>query len=176
MMFALHCLFFCLQHAVALDLVPLDPLDVKSTNQKLRSASRTSATDWTVLQDETVPIHVDDGLTFSRDIQKLDASFELHLEQGYCRSHDKYGDNNCHYNWGGVILGNYTVVLPQLIDEGDTMMGDFRVRRDNVHEIYLISVFSYHSLLSVCFSRLMGSCHISSRAIFVGSLACSRFP
>lgn len=121
-------------------MVSLDPLDVKNTNQNLRSASYThsSASDWTVLQlqDETIPFHVDDGLTFSRDIHKLDASFKLNLEEGYCKSHDKYGDNNCHYKWGDAILGNYTVVLPQLIDEGDTMMGDFRVRCDSGYGPY----------------------------------------
>lgn len=148
--FAVHCLFFSLQHALVLGVVPVDPSDVKNTRtstsitnqaqKKLRLASTsqysslslsTSASHWTVGDEEESlsfpPIHVDDGLTFTRSIQKLDASFQLHLQEGHCKSHDKYGDNNCHYDWGDEVIGNYTVVSPQLIHEGDTMTGDFRV-------------------------------------------------
>jgi hypothetical protein len=164
---AVHCLFLSLQYALVLGVVPLDSSDVKSTSistnqaqKKLRLASHSSHlsgadvyADWTVVakEDESgnfPPIHVDDGLTFTRSIQKLDASFQLHLQEGHCKSHDKYGDNNCHYDWGDDVVGNYTVVSPQLIDEGDSMMGDFRVRCDNAFGMY-ISVFSRRLSLSL---------------------------
>jgi hypothetical protein len=135
LLLALPCLLLSLQHALVSGSVhvSLDSLNVKNTKQaprNLRLASHSPAADWTVavVGDESFPpIHVDDGLTFTRTIQKLDASFKLNLEEGHCKSHDKYGDNNCHFEWGDNVLGNYTVVSPQLITAGDTMTGDFRV-------------------------------------------------
>jgi hypothetical protein len=74
------------------------------------------------------PSPVEDGLTFSRNIKHLNASFHLELEGNHCLSHDKYGANICHYDWGDDVLGNYTVKTPRMIQHGDTMSGSFHVR------------------------------------------------
>jgi len=71
---------------------------------------------------------VQDGVTFTRTIKHLNATFELNLEDGHCATHDKYGDNNCHYDWGEQVLGNYSVQSPHVIEHGDYMTGSFRVR------------------------------------------------
>lgn len=72
---------------------------------------------------------IQEGVTFSRTIQHLNASFELQLDKNHCQSHDKFGDNHCHYNWGEQVLGNYTVTFPQAIQQGDYMTGTFHVRK-----------------------------------------------
>jgi len=37
--------------------------------------------------------------------------------------HDKYGDNQCHFDWGETISGRATVKLSDPIVEGDFMVG-----------------------------------------------------
>ena len=81
-------------------------------------------------------IPIPDGLTFSRTIRHLNASFELQLDPNHCQSHDKYGDNHCHYQWGEQVLGNYSVTFPQAIQHGDYMTGTFHVSNERITILY----------------------------------------
>ena len=105
-LFVLHCLLLCLQL-------------VQTKN--LRSQ-------FTLPLDGVPSVDVKDGVTFTRSIKHLNATFTLHLEDHHCRTQDMYGDNDCHYDWGEKVLGSYTVVSPHVIQQGDYMTGTFHVR------------------------------------------------
>lgn len=84
-----------------------------------------------LLHDKFPPIVVPKGVTFSRNIQRLppNATYQLQFDGNHCKSRDQYGDNNCHYDWGEVVRGNYSLSLPYEIERGDMMHGDFEIDR-----------------------------------------------
>lgn len=84
----------------------------------------------TITLHDGVEKEVEDGVTFTRTIKHLNASFHLSLQEGHCISHDEYGDNNCHYTWGEQVLGNYSVSSPRTIQHGDYMTGSFHVSNE----------------------------------------------
>jgi hypothetical protein len=69
------------------------------------------------------------GVTFSREIAAIPngSSFDLIFGANHCTSQDKYGDNNCHFDWGETLQGSYKLLLTEELDAGDTMSGHFKV-------------------------------------------------
>ena len=74
----------------------------------------------------------DKGLSFTRNIDEIPGSFDLVFDGHPCKSQDEHGDNDCHFDWGADVTGGYKLEVDRDIDEGDTMVGHFKV---NVHPI-----------------------------------------
>jgi len=83
------------------------------------------------------------GLSFRRyvDVFPLspNASASIYLDRG-CQDHDGYGDDNCHFNWGTTIKGNYTIRLGQPLEAEDYMDGHLKFD-DTLH---------YHFKCAMC--------------------------
>ena len=72
-----------------------------------------------------------EGVNFSRTVTELEPGASLSLrfsgEGGECSTEDRYGNNRCHYNWGGTVEANFTVGLAGTLEEGDTLQGHMKV-------------------------------------------------
>ena len=70
-------------------------------------------------------------MNFSRTVTELEPGASLSLrfsgEGGECSTEDRYGNNRCHYNWGGTVEANFTVGLAGTLEEGDTLQGHMKV-------------------------------------------------
>lgn len=77
-------------------------------------------------------LRLESGVSFTWKISQLpqDSSFDLHFDGNKCKSQSIYGDNDCHYNWGDTVSGQYKLSVQEEIVEGDTMTGHFKVRQD----------------------------------------------
>lgn len=126
----------------------------------------------------TKPI-IQDGLSFSRKIKHInDASFQLSLDNNHCISHDVYGDNACHYDWGEQVLGNYNVTLDTNIQHGDYMTGSFHVRQETCFDCEYYIVVSFHfqySRFTLFHYRLTRSCRMNSPVCCVESPVSFKF-
>jgi len=71
------------------------------------------------------------GVTVSRTITNLPegSSFYLTMQGDHCTSNDIHGANHCHYDWGDVVEGKYTVQVSQRIEQGDMLTGTFKIDR-----------------------------------------------
>ena len=67
------------------------------------------------------------GLSFTRNIDEIPGTFDLVFDGHPCKSQDEHGDNDCHFDWGSDVTGGYKLQIDQDIDEGDTMVGHFKV-------------------------------------------------
>lgn len=92
------------------------------------------------------PIIIPQGLSFSRAFQELpeDSSYVIQFDGDHCKSHDQNGDNDCHYDWGDVVRGNYSLSFPTPVDLGDMMHGQFKVSTRKRHN------FSHNMCKMVC--------------------------
>jgi hypothetical protein len=73
---------------------------------------------------------VEEGVTFTRNINLFpaDAAFVMSLADDDCKQHDVFGDNDCHLSWGQNVTGKFNVKFSDQIEEGDYIVGDFKVR------------------------------------------------
>lgn len=73
---------------------------------------------------------VEEGVTFTRNINLFpaDAAFVMSLADDDCKQHDVFGDNDCHFSWGQSVTGTFNVKFSDQIEEGDYIIGDFKVR------------------------------------------------
>jgi hypothetical protein len=69
----------------------------------------------------------EEGITFSRTINKIPGSFDLKFDNGHCDSQDAHGDNDCHFEWGLDLTGAYKLVIDVPIEEGDMLEAHFKV-------------------------------------------------
>jgi hypothetical protein len=70
------------------------------------------------------------GVTFSTKFSQfpVEASFVMNLDGNHCTERDDdHGDNDCHFDWGEYVLGNYTVQFSDQIEQGDFMEGNIKV-------------------------------------------------
>jgi hypothetical protein len=131
-LFLLHCVLLC-SRLTCTSSVPLFFSKVKEESRENQTETKQIDPHFNVAKQihphifNVANTPVQDGLTFTRNIKHLNASFHLDLEGGHCKSHDKYGDNICHYDWGEQVLGNYTVETPRVIQHGDKMTGSFHI-------------------------------------------------
>ena len=104
---------------------------------------------WSLSNDVADPLlrgdrlGVEDGVSVSFDIDMDSASFVLNVDGNHCLERNQWGDNNCHWNWGEVVTGDYSVVTHDTIVGGDTMEGHLTVRIQR-------SVYCVFIDLSVC--------------------------
>lgn len=65
---------------------------------------------------------ISSGVTFSREISIVPegSSFDLVFGDNHCTSQDQFGDNECHFDWGETVRGNYKLLLTEELDAGDT--------------------------------------------------------
>jgi hypothetical protein len=73
---------------------------------------------------------VEEGVSFTRNINLFpaDAAFVMSLANDDCKQHDVFGDNDCHLSWGQNVTGKFNVKFGDQIEEGDYIVGDFKVR------------------------------------------------
>jgi hypothetical protein len=67
------------------------------------------------------------GLSFTRNIDEIPGTFDLVFDGNPCKSQDEHGDNDCHFDWGADVTGGYKLQVDRDIDQGDTMVGHFKV-------------------------------------------------
>jgi hypothetical protein len=72
---------------------------------------------------------VEEGVSFTRNINLFpaDAAFVMSLANDDCKQHDVFGDNDCHFSWGQNVTGKFNVKFGDQIEEGDYIVGDFKV-------------------------------------------------
>lgn len=91
-----------------------------------------------------------EGVTFTREINKLPGSFDLHFDNNNrCDSQDVHGDNDCHFDWNEDVTGAYKLVIDVPIEEGDQMEGHFKVSIRRCLRCYRCC---YHMLASLYYS------------------------
>jgi hypothetical protein len=75
-------------------------------------------------------LDIEEGVTFTRNINLFpaDAAFVMSLADDDCKQHDVFGDNECHFSWGQNVTGKFNVKFSDQIEEGDYIVGDFKVR------------------------------------------------
>lgn len=110
----------------------------RTTHTNLRIADPSVATSDSELPLGSFPnIGVEKGVTFTRTITQFpdDAAFSMNLDdhndndqQHVCQQRDEYGDNECHFDWGQLVTGNFTVKFSDQIEQGDFIVGDVKVR------------------------------------------------
>jgi hypothetical protein len=97
---------------------------------------------------------VEEGVSFTRNINLFpaDAAFVMSLADDDCKQHDVFGDNDCHFSWGQNVTGKFNVKFSDQIEEGDYIVGDFKVGNELV--IFDLNEFVHTCHLNeIIFSR-----------------------
>lgn len=71
------------------------------------------------------------GLSFSRTITQLPSNAYVYdaLEGANCKSHDRYGSNDCVYKWGETLSGVINYKQGITIDETHEIQGVFKLKK-----------------------------------------------
>jgi hypothetical protein len=170
-----------LNKIAALSVSRFDERDIRNENDfndspppritNLRMDPAVASSDWPLRLAD-----VEKGVTFTRTISKFptDAAFVISLADDDCKQHDVYGDNECHFSWGQNVTGNFKVKFSDQIEEGDFIVGDFKVRiglvafdlNEFVHIFHLLTRAPF--LSRIVFSRSV-SLAVSRHCLIVGS-------
>lgn len=123
---ALHTLacVLLLNNIVALSLSRFDDHDIRNENDFYDSPPPNLRMGPVVIASD-----IEEGVTFTRNINLFpaDAAFTMSLADDDCKQHDVFGDNDCHLNWGQNVTGKFNVKFSDQIEEGDYIVGNFKV-------------------------------------------------
>jgi hypothetical protein len=74
--------------------------------------------------------HSSTGISFQRTITTFPEDGILHVDfdDDHCTDSDAYGNNHCHYDWNEHVLGDYSILVEETLDEDAFVTGTFKVR------------------------------------------------